>query len=111
MLRTSICAVTEEFFGCSRSTLILPLNFVNFPCVVPRNWCTLKPIVDPDGLNLYVSFANAAGPKVATRTTAIRLGTILLIIGAVMLNGAKHLWLFLWAINPKMIRDSSLRSE
>src|SRR5439155_1033795 len=65
MLRTSICVVTEEFSGCSRSTSILPLNFVNFPWVVPRNWCTENPIVDPDGSNWYASFAHAAGLKPA----------------------------------------------
>src|SRR5256885_629240 len=37
MLRTSIRALTEEFSGCSRSMSILPSNFLNFPCVVPRN--------------------------------------------------------------------------
>jgi len=30
---------------------------------------------------------------------------------AVMLSEAKHLWLFLLRIGPKLIRDSSLRSE
>src|SRR5207248_7480215 len=73
MLRRSICAVTEEFSGRSRSTSILPLNFVNFPCVVPRNWCTLKPIVEPDESNLYVSFAKRAGLRPAIKSAAIRL--------------------------------------
>src|SRR6266480_3733015 len=77
MLRVSICAVTEEFSGCSRLTSILPLNLVNFPCVVPRNCCTLKPIVEPDGSNLYVSFANTAELKLTTATTATRLGNFI----------------------------------
>ena len=34
---TSICAVTDEFSECSRSTSILPVKLVNLPRVVPRN--------------------------------------------------------------------------
>src|SRR5215475_4173327 len=73
MLRTSIWAATEELCGCSRSTSNLPLNFVNFPCVVPRNWCTLKPIVEPEESNLYVSFAITAGLRPVIKSAATRL--------------------------------------
>src|SRR5437764_12689395 len=74
MLLTSICAVTEEFSRCSRSISIFPLKFVNLPRVVRRNWCTLKPIVDPDGSNLYVSLADATYAQPAMITAAVRLG-------------------------------------
>jgi len=43
---------TEEFSGCSRSISIVPLNFENFREFVPRNWWTLKPMVEPEESNL-----------------------------------------------------------
>ena len=40
--------------------------------VVPRNWCTLKPIVDPDGSNLYVSLADATVTTAPISSAAIQ---------------------------------------
>src|SRR5437764_11833794 len=37
----------------------------------------MKPIVEPDGPNLYVSFANMAGLNAATATAATRLGNFI----------------------------------
>src|SRR5204862_3816776 len=41
------------------------------------NWCTLKPIVEPDGPNLYISFANTAGLKLTSAIAATRLGSFI----------------------------------
>src|ERR1700730_8400477 len=77
MLRTSIFADTDDFSGCSRSISISPLNFVNLPLVVPRNWWTLNPIVECDWSNLYVSFAStaelSAAGKIRLTTKRVRI--------------------------------------